>query len=68
MVHRRNRSPHLDQNLIQEILRILSYVAKNPYIHNFKILGQEGNIEEYKIELNTGISVDQRRFNAPAMD
>jgi hypothetical protein len=46
----------------------LSDVAKNPYIHNFKILGQSGNIEEYKIELNTSISVDQRRFNAPAMD
>jgi hypothetical protein len=29
---------------------------------------QSGNIEEYKIELNTSISVDQRRFNAPAMD
>jgi hypothetical protein len=68
MVHRRNRSPHLDQNLIQEILRILSDVAKNTYIHNFKILGQSDNIEEYKIELNTSISVNQRRFNAPAMN
>jgi hypothetical protein len=63
MVHRRNRSPHVDQNLIQEILQILSDVAKNPYIHNFKILRQSGNIKEYKIELNTSISVDQRRFN-----
>jgi hypothetical protein len=57
MVHRRNRSPHLDQNLIQEILRILSDVAKNPYLHNFKIPGKSGNIEEYKIELNTSISM-----------
>jgi hypothetical protein len=68
MVQRRNISSHLDQNLIQEILRILSDVAKNPYIHHFKILGQYGNIEEYNIELNSSISVDQRRFNAPAMD
>jgi hypothetical protein len=30
MVHRRNRSSHLDQNLIQEILWILSDVTKNP--------------------------------------
>jgi hypothetical protein len=30
MVHRRNRSPHLDQNLIMEILRIMSTVAMNP--------------------------------------
>jgi hypothetical protein len=44
MVHRRNKYPHLDQNLIHEILRILSDVAKNLYIHNFKILGQSGNI------------------------
>jgi hypothetical protein len=51
-----------------EILRILSTLAMNPYLHSFKILGQSGNIEEYKIELNTSISVDQRRFNAPAMD
>lgn len=26
------------------------------------------NLDEYKIELNTSISVDQRRFNAPAME
>jgi hypothetical protein len=54
--------------LIQEILRILSDVAKNPYLHNFKIPGKSGNIEEYKIELHTSISIDQMRFNAPAMD
>jgi hypothetical protein len=51
-----------------EILRIMSTIAMNPYLHNFRILGQSGNIEEYKIELNTSISIDQRRFNAPAMD
>ena len=26
------------------------------------------NFDELKIELNTSISVDQRRYNAPAMD
>jgi hypothetical protein len=41
MVHRRNRSPHLNQNLIQEILQILSDVAKNPYIHISKTWGNQ---------------------------
>ena len=26
------------------------------------------NLDEFKIELNTSISVDQRRYNAPAME
>lgn len=39
MLHRRNRSPHLDQNLLREILRILSTVAMNPYLHTFRIVG-----------------------------
>jgi hypothetical protein len=68
MAHRRNRSPHLDQNLLREILHIFSTLSMNPYLHTFRIIGQSADIEEYKIELNTNISVDQRRFNAPAMD
>jgi len=40
----------------------------NPYVHTFRSLGQVANLDEYKIELNTSISVDQRRFNAPAME
>ena len=34
----------------------------------FKNLGSVPNIVEYNIELNTSISIDQRRYNAPEMD
>ena len=34
----------------------------------FKNLGSVSNIAEYNIELNTSISVDQRRYNGPGMD
>ena len=59
------RSPHLDSKLIRAILRILE---NNPYVRVFRTVGQMQNLDELKIELNTSISVDQRRYNAPAMD
>ena len=59
------RSPHLDLKLIRAILRILE---NNPYVHVFRTVGQMENLDELNIELNTSISVDQRRYNAPAMD
>ena len=59
------RSPHLDSKLIRAILRILE---NNPYVRVFMNVGQMQNFDELKIELNTSISVDQRRYNAPAMD
>ena len=65
MPYRLKRSPHLDANLIRTLLEILE---NNPYVHTFRSLGQVANLDEYKIELNTSISVDQRRFNAPAME
>ena len=34
----------------------------------FKNLSSVSNIVEYNIELNTSISVDKRRYNAPGMD
>jgi hypothetical protein len=34
----------------------------------FTSLGNVHNLDEYTIELNTSIDVDQRRYNAPAMD
>jgi hypothetical protein len=49
MVHQRNRSPHLDENLINEILRILSTIAMNPYLHTFRIVGQLANIKESRL-------------------
>jgi len=62
---RRKRSPHLDSGLIRTILRILE---NNPYVRFFRSVGQMQNLDELKIELNTSISADQRRYNAPAMD
>ena len=59
------RSPHLDSGLIRTILRILE---NNMYIRFFRSVGQMQNLDELKIELNTSISVDQRRYNAPAME
>lgn len=65
MSHRIKRSPHLDSNLIRAILELLQH---NPYVRAFRSLGQMNQLDEYKIELNTSISVDQRRFNAPVME
>jgi hypothetical protein len=47
---------------------ILGIVQDNPYVLLFKSLGSVSNIAEYNIELNTRISVDQRRYNALGMD
>ncbi|KAG2582525.1 hypothetical protein PVAP13_6KG242412 [Panicum virgatum] len=57
--------PHLDSRLIRTILRILE---NNPYVRVFRNVGQMQNLDELKIELSTSISVDQRRYNAPAID
>ena len=64
LTHRVKRSPHLDANVIRKVLGILQ--THNPYVHSFKRLGDLGSLREYCIELNTSISVDQRRYNAPA--
>jgi hypothetical protein len=65
MHHRMNRSPHLDANVIYTLLNIMQH---NPYVQAFKSLGTLTNLDCYAIELNTSISVDQRRYNAPAME
>ncbi|XP_062179629.1 uncharacterized protein LOC133884291 [Phragmites australis] len=62
MAHRVKRSSDLDINLIRAILRILE---QNPYVQTFKTVGAVPNLDEYKIELNTDIALDQRRYNAP---
>jgi len=62
--HRIKRSPHLDAQLIIKILNILE---NNPYVQTFRSLGTLPNLQAYTIALNTKISVDQRRFNAPTM-
>ena len=59
------KSRRLDSKLIRAILLILEY---NLYVRVFRSVGQMQNLDELKIELNTNISVDQRRYIAPAMD
>jgi hypothetical protein len=58
------RSPNLDEGLIRTVLQILD---DNPYVHAFRSLDDVSNLDEYKIELNTDIGVDQRRYNAPTV-
>jgi hypothetical protein len=65
IAHRVKKSPKLDTTLIRLILGI---VQNNPYVLLFRNLDSVSNIAEYNIELNTSISVDQRRYNAPEMD
>jgi hypothetical protein len=65
IAHRVKRSPKLDISMIRLILRVLQ---NNPYVLLFKSLGSVSNIAKYNIELNTSISVDQRRYNTPGMD
>jgi hypothetical protein len=55
-------SPNLDQNLIRKLSNILS---SNPYVQIFRNIGSVPNLDEYKIELNTDIALDQRVYNAP---
>ncbi|EEE56892.1 hypothetical protein OsJ_06543 [Oryza sativa Japonica Group] len=62
LAHRVWRSPDLDINLVRVILGIL---AKNPYVQTFKRVGSMPNLDDYMIELNTNVTPDQRRYNAP---
>jgi hypothetical protein len=39
----------------------------NPYARVFQSLGNVANLDEYQIELNIDIGVDQRRYNAPTV-
>jgi hypothetical protein len=53
--HRIQLSPNLDEGVIRTVLRILE---DNPYVCVFWSLGNVANLDEYRIELNTGIGVD----------
>ncbi|KAL6603039.1 hypothetical protein ACP70R_043400 [Stipagrostis hirtigluma subsp. patula] len=55
-------SPNLDKGLIRKLVNILS---SNPYAQIFRSLGSISNLDEYRIELNTDIGLDQRVYNAP---
>jgi hypothetical protein len=58
------RSPDLDINLIWNILAILQ---DNPNVHIFRRNGAFPNLDDYRIELNTNITPDQRRYNTPTV-
>ncbi|KAL6896781.1 hypothetical protein ACP4OV_007353 [Aristida adscensionis] len=60
--HRVRRSPDLDINLIRSILIILQ---DNPYVQTFTRVGSIPNLDDYRIELNTNVTPNQRRYNAP---
>jgi hypothetical protein len=62
--HRIQRSPNLDEGVIRTVLQLLE---DNPYVCVFWSLGNVANLDEYRIEHNTDIGVDQRRYNAPAI-
>jgi len=62
LAHRAKRSPDLDINIIRNILRILQ---DNPYVQAFNRVGAVPNLDDYCIELNTDVTPDQRRYNAP---
>jgi len=59
------RSPHVDANVIRTIMNIMQH---NPYVQVFKSLGNLTNLDCYAITLNKSISVDQKRYSAPAME
>jgi hypothetical protein len=46
---------------------VLRLLEENPYARVFRSLGNVANLDEYRIELNTDIRVDQRRYNAPTV-
>jgi hypothetical protein len=39
----------------------------NPYVRVFQRLGNVANLDEYRIEFNTNIGIDQRGYNMPTI-
>ncbi|BAH92476.1 Os04g0142700 [Oryza sativa Japonica Group] len=62
LAHRVRRSPDVDLNHVRVNLRILE---QNPYAQTFSRFGSMPNIDDYMIELNTNVTPDQGRYNAP---
>jgi hypothetical protein len=62
--NRIQRSPNLDECVIRTVLQLLE---DNPYTRIFRSLGNVANLDEYRIELNTDIGVNHRRYNAPTV-
>ncbi|RCV21458.1 hypothetical protein SETIT_4G140900v2, partial [Setaria italica] len=47
------------------LLIITNTLRNNPYSEQFRSLGQEENLEEYRVMLNLDQRLDQRTYNAP---
>uniref|UniRef100_K3YL66 ATP-dependent DNA helicase n=3 Tax=Setaria italica TaxID=4555 RepID=K3YL66_SETIT len=47
------------------LLIITNTLRNNPYSEQFRTLGQEENLEEYRVMLNLDQRLDQRTYNAP---
>jgi hypothetical protein len=62
--HRIQWSPNLDEGVIKTVLRLLE---DNTYVRVFWSLGNVANLDEYRLELNTDIGVNQRRYNTPTV-
>ncbi|KAL6645873.1 hypothetical protein ACP70R_017481 [Stipagrostis hirtigluma subsp. patula] len=60
--HRFRHSPNLDRDVIRRLVEILK---DNPYSQTFRSLGGVEDLEEYRIELNTDMRLDQQRYNVP---
>jgi hypothetical protein len=60
--HKFHHSPNLDRDVIRRVVDILK---DNPYSQMFRNLGGVDDLEEYRIELNTDMRLDQRRYNLP---
>jgi hypothetical protein len=57
LAHRVQRSLDLNIDLIRKILSILQY---NPYVQTFQNVGSSASLDEYRIEINIDITLDQR--------
>jgi len=62
LAYRAKQSPDLDINIIRNIVQI---VQDNPYVQTFNRVGAIPNLDDYYIEINTDVTPDQRRYNAP---
>ena len=63
LAHRAKQSSDLDINIIRNILQIK--YCKIIHVQTFNRVSAFPNLDNYCIELNTDITPDQRRYNAP---
>ncbi|XP_048568739.1 uncharacterized protein LOC125549342 isoform X1 [Triticum urartu] len=63
ITHRKAATNQLDQEVVKKLVDILK---ENPYSQQFRSLGaHKGNLDDYRIDLNTDKRLDQRKYNRP---